>query len=173
VADLSLTKTASPAVVHKGDHTTYTIVVTNNGPDPAAGVVVRDQLPAGISYVSSSGAYNPTTGAWTVGSLAVGSSATLTITAAVGQTGSITNTADVVASNQRDPDPGNGEATVSVSAGGATPPPTVTTQTGLPAGDPGTLALWVLGTALAGFALMSMGPRATRSRRFRLRRLRR
>ena len=72
-----------------------------------------------------------------------------------------------------DPDPGNGEATVSVSAGGATPPPTVTTQTGLPAGDPGTLALWVLGTALAGFALMSMGPRATRSRRFRLRRLRR
>jgi uncharacterized repeat protein (TIGR01451 family)/fimbrial isopeptide formation D2 family protein len=170
VADLSLTKTASPAVLHKGDRTTYTIVVTNNGPDPAAGVIVRDQLPAGISYVSCSGPYDPTTGAWTVGNLAVGRSATLTITAIVGQAGSITNVADVVASDQRDPDPGNGEATAVVAAGGATPPPTMTAETGLPAGDPGSLALWVLGTALAGFALMSIGGRATRGRRFKLRR---
>jgi uncharacterized repeat protein (TIGR01451 family) len=170
VADLSLTKTASPAVVRKGDKTTYTIVVTNNGPDAAADDDARDQLPTGISYISSIGAYDPTTGAWTVGYLAVGSSATLTITATVGQTGSITNTATIVASDQRDPDPGNGEATAVVSAGAATPPPTVSVGTGLPAGDPGSLALWVLGLALTGFALMSMGPRATRGRRFRLRR---
>jgi uncharacterized repeat protein (TIGR01451 family) len=171
VADLSLTKTATPALVHVGDQTTYTIVVTNHGPDAASGVIVRDPLPAGVTYVSSSGgSYDPTTGAWTVGSLANGGSATLTITVIVGQTGSVTNTADVAASDQRDPDPGNGEARAAVSAGGATPPPTVTAETGLPPGDPGSLALWVLGTALAGFALMSMGGRVTRSRRLRLRR---
>ena len=170
VADLSLTKTASSAPVHKGDQTTYTIVVTNNGPDAASGVIVRDELPAGLSYVSSSGPYDPTTGAWPVGYLSVGNSATLTITARVGQTGSITNTAQVAASDQRDPDPANGEATAVIAAGGATPPPTVVVETGLPAGDPGSLALWVLGLALAGFALMSMGPRATRGRRLRLRR---
>jgi uncharacterized repeat protein (TIGR01451 family) len=171
VADLTLSKTANPSAVRKGDQMTYTIVVTNDGPDIATGVIVRDQLPSGVTYVSSSDpAYNPTTGAWTVGSMADGGSATLTIAARVGQTGSITNTAQVAASDQRDPDPANGEATAVISAGGATPPPTVAVETGLPAGDPGSLALWVLGLALAGFALMSMGPRATRGRRFRLRR---
>ena len=171
IADLTLSKTANPSAVRKGDQMTYTIVVTNDGPDIATGVIVRDQLPSGVTYVSSSDpAYNPTTGAWTVGSMADGGSATLTIAARVGQTGSITNTAQVAASDQRDPDPANGEATAVIAAGGATPPPTVVVETGLPAGDPGSLALWVLGLALAGFALMSMGPRATRGRRLRLRR---
>jgi uncharacterized repeat protein (TIGR01451 family) len=169
-ADLSLTKTVDEAAPDKGTQVTFEIRIVNDGPDAAAGVIVRDQLPTGISYVSSVGAYDPTTGAWTVGYLSVGSSATLTITATVGQTGSITNMAQVVASGQRDPNPDNGEATAVVSAGAATPPPTVSAETGLPAGDPGSLALWVLGLALAGFALMSMGPRAARCRRFRLRR---
>jgi Domain of unknown function DUF11 len=67
-------------------------------------VIVRDTLPAGVTYVSSSGGnYNSTTGAWTVGSLGNGGSTTLTIVVLVGQTGSIQNTAEVAASDQRDP----------------------------------------------------------------------
>ena len=101
VADLAVAKTVNPTTVHKGDKAAYTLVVTNHGPDAASGVIVRDQLPAGVTFVSSTGgAYDPHTGAWTVGNLASGSSATLTITVKIGQSGTITNTASVVASIQ-------------------------------------------------------------------------
>ena len=166
-ADLSLTKVATPTALHKGDQTTYTIVVANHGPDGATGVVVRDQLPAEVTYVSSAGGtYNPTTGAWTVGNLANGSSATLTITVRVGGTGSIINAAAVVASDQRDPNLANGRATAGVAVAGATLPPTLMNDTLGVAREPGLLALWVLGFAFAGFAIMGLGARATRNRRF-------
>ena len=48
----------------------------------ANGVQVTDLLPTGLNYVSntaSHGSYNPTTGIWTVGTLANGAYATLTI----------------------------------------------------------------------------------------------
>jgi uncharacterized repeat protein (TIGR01451 family)/fimbrial isopeptide formation D2 family protein len=170
VADLSLTKVVSVAAVHKGDQTTYTLVVTNNGPDGATGVIVRDQLPAAVTFVGSSGpAYDPTTGAWTVGNLSSGSSATITITVLVGQTGSIVNTADVVASDQRDPDPTNGEASVGVSATGATPPPTLTQGPADVPSAPGSLALWVLGLAVAGLTLIAFGSFGARSRHLKRR----
>jgi uncharacterized repeat protein (TIGR01451 family) len=80
--DLEITKTVSPASVSSGDTATYTITVTNNGPDNATGVEVTDQLPAGVTYSSdtpSQGSYNSSMGMWTVGNLAIGASATLTI----------------------------------------------------------------------------------------------
>jgi uncharacterized repeat protein (TIGR01451 family) len=170
-ADLSLTKVANPAAVVKGSHTTYTIAVTDNGPDGATGVIVRDQLPAGVTYVSSSGGkYDPKTGAWTVGSLANGHTATLKITVIVAKTGSIINTATVVASDQRDPDPANGTASAAVSANGATPPPTVAEgSTPAPQG-PGSLVLWVLGIAVAGFVLIAAGARIAYTTRVKPRR---
>jgi uncharacterized repeat protein (TIGR01451 family) len=81
--DLSVTKIISPASVSTGDTATYTITVTNNGPGDATGVEVTDQLPAGVTYSThnaSQGAYTNGTGIWTVGDLANGASATLTIT---------------------------------------------------------------------------------------------
>ena len=123
VADLALTKTVSPTTVRLGDQATYTLVVTDKGPDAASGVIVRDQLPAGVSFVSSSDSnYDPTTGAWTVGSLGSGSSASLTITVRVGQAGSIVNTAEVAALDQRDPVPADGEAVAGISAAGRDAP---------------------------------------------------
>ena len=168
VADLSLTKVATPSAVRKGDTTTYTIVVSNGGPDDATGVIVRDQLPASVTYVSSSGGdYNSTTGAWTVGSLQNGGSAALTITVHVGQAGTIANTASVVASDQRDPKSSNDAATADVSAAGPTPPPTVTDS---PLGvEPGALAPWLLGLAFAALALMASVVLASRNRSFRRR----
>ena len=84
--DLRLTKTASNLNPQDGDQVTYTITVTNYGPATATGVTATDLLPVGLTYVSnttSQGTYNELTGLWTIGTLANGASATLTITVTV------------------------------------------------------------------------------------------
>ena len=86
-ADLSITKTVSDATPNENDTISYTITVTNNGPDAATGVVVTDLLPGGVDLRRpTSPARAPTydgTGVWTVGGLANGASATLVITVTV------------------------------------------------------------------------------------------
>ncbi|HHC75283.1 MAG TPA: DUF11 domain-containing protein, partial [Thiothrix sp.] len=75
-------KTASPTSATSGDTVVYTITISNSGPGDATGVEVSDQLPAGVSYTSdtpSQGTYNSSSGIWSVGNLANGASATLTI----------------------------------------------------------------------------------------------
>jgi uncharacterized repeat protein (TIGR01451 family) len=52
-ADLSLTKTDSPDPVAAGGALTYTIKVANAGPDAATGVMVTDDLPNGVKFVSA------------------------------------------------------------------------------------------------------------------------
>src|SRR5206468_5784685 len=52
LADLALSK-SGPAAVDAAQNLTYTIVTTNNGPSDAAGVVVQDTLPAGVTFVSA------------------------------------------------------------------------------------------------------------------------
>jgi uncharacterized repeat protein (TIGR01451 family) len=129
-ADLSLTKTASSANPSVGQNVTFTITVSNAGPSTATGVTVTDLLPAGLTFVSatpSQGTYNNSTGIWTVGSVANGAKATLQVTATLTSGNSVTNTAEVTASGQPDPDstPGNGVATeddqasVTVASSGA------------------------------------------------------
>ena len=85
--DLSLTKVADKTNAKTGDTVKYTLTVTNNGPDGATGVEVKDQLPAGVTFVSASGdgTYDNATSTWTVGSVAAGAAnaKTLTITVTV------------------------------------------------------------------------------------------
>jgi len=52
-ADLSLTKSDSPDPVTVGAVLTYTILVSNAGPDPATNVVVTDDLPKQVDFVSA------------------------------------------------------------------------------------------------------------------------
>ncbi|WP_158235733.1 beta strand repeat-containing protein [Deinococcus sp. UR1] len=114
VADLSLTKTVSSATPIQGGNVTYTVTLRNDGPDPASGpavpaenVQVRDVLPAGLSFVSSSaatGTYDSATGIWSVPSPVTGDTTTLTITATVTGTGTITNVAEIISSPQPDSD---------------------------------------------------------------------
>lgn len=56
-ANLSIAKTG-PASVNAGANITYQITVTNNGVSDAQNVVVKDTLPANVSYVSSSSTNN-------------------------------------------------------------------------------------------------------------------
>ena len=114
-ADLSVAETDSPDPVTVGENLIYTVTVTNNGPDAATGVVLRDTLSEGMMHVSSTvsqGSCSQAAGVVTcdLGSLADGSSATVTIVVTSTEPGGITNTAYGEA-NETDPDPSNNTAT--------------------------------------------------------------
>jgi len=104
IADLNLTQTvdvtASTAI--------FTITVTNSGPDDAANVRVKSNLPDVASYyqfVSSSqpSTFNSTTGIWDIGTLADGASATLVIT--TNTSGTLkSHIAEIYSSDVTDPD---------------------------------------------------------------------
>ena len=110
--DLSVTKAVSDATPMVATDITFTITITNSGPDTATGVQVTDALPAGFAYVSSSatqGTYNDATGIWDVGTLLVSQTATLTLTVTVNVTGPYANYVQVTRADQTDVDstPGN------------------------------------------------------------------
>ncbi|HET9314844.1 MAG TPA: DUF11 domain-containing protein, partial [Vicinamibacteria bacterium] len=104
-ADLAITKTDGQATAVPGQAITYTIVVTNLGPDPASGATVSDPLPAGLTSASwtctaTAGSSCPPSGTGGIGaavSLPAGGSATFTLAATVqpAATGTLTNTASV------------------------------------------------------------------------------
>ncbi|MBU0655118.1 MAG: DUF11 domain-containing protein [Gammaproteobacteria bacterium] len=83
----TVTDTSGTAIttVRRGMDLIYVLTATNNGPDAATGVAVKDQLPTSLTYKSddSAGAYDSATGAWTVGDMANGESKVLKITATV------------------------------------------------------------------------------------------
>ncbi|QMU27842.1 T9SS type A sorting domain-containing protein [Adhaeribacter radiodurans] len=95
-ADIAVTNTVEPAPYIIGKPVTYTLTVTNNGPVAASNVQVTDKLDLSkLEFVSASDAANYTanTGVWNIGSLAIGASRTLTITAKPLVLGTISTTA--------------------------------------------------------------------------------
>src|SRR4029453_8367588 len=69
-ANLAIDKTVSDDTPNVGDQITFTVTLTNSGPDDATGVQVTDQLPAGLRFVTatpSQGTHNSGTGGWGVG----------------------------------------------------------------------------------------------------------
>ncbi|HEY3129262.1 MAG TPA: hypothetical protein VGL91_07375 [Acidobacteriota bacterium] len=115
VADLSISKAATPEPVTVGNKLTYSIAVANNGPSGATGVVVTDALPGGATFGSATSTQGNCTQAsgtvtCSIGTLASGASATVTIVVTPSSTGTISNTA-VVKGNENDPSPNNNSAT--------------------------------------------------------------
>lgn len=118
VADLAVTKTVNTASVIVGETVTFTITVANRGPMPATGITATDLLPAGLAFVSatpSQGSYAAGGGAWTVGALANGASATLALQVRATTAGAKTNTV-TVSGVETDPAPANNSASASLTA---------------------------------------------------------
>ncbi|WP_458403426.1 hypothetical protein [Methanobrevibacter sp.] len=102
--DVKIRKTVSSGEINYNDVITWTLNVTNAGPNKATGIVIRDVLPQGVIYVSDNtgGAYNPTTGTLTKNSLDVGETYIFTIQTRVIKTGEIVNNANVSANEHDD-----------------------------------------------------------------------
>jgi uncharacterized repeat protein (TIGR01451 family)/CSLREA domain-containing protein len=111
-ADLEISKADSPDPVTVGDNLTYTITVTNRGPDAAANVVVTDTLPSGVTFVSASPGCVHSAGVVTcnLGTIPAGDSVTITIVVTPTAPGNIVNNVSVD-SDTDDPDPANNAAT--------------------------------------------------------------
>jgi uncharacterized repeat protein (TIGR01451 family) len=82
-ASLNLAKVAAPDSARAGERFTWTLTVTNEGPSTSENVVVTDDIPSALltpAVTPSIGTYDAGTDRWTVGTLLVGQSVTMTIT---------------------------------------------------------------------------------------------
>lgn len=123
-ADLSITKTHSPEPAIAGEQLYYDLSVTNNGPDDATNVIVTDQLPPEVTFVTDN--LPPPAGCTAVGqtvtcnlgTILSGDTVFFTIKVSVnadavsdnGGPLSITNTATVGTPGATDPDLSNNTA---------------------------------------------------------------
>ena len=113
-----VSKTVNDPTPNVGETISYTVTLVDNGPNGATNVTLQDVLPAGLTFVTdipSQGTYDPASGIWTVGGVANGSSAVLTIQATVVSSNPTTNTASIAHSDQFDPNPGNNSASTVVT----------------------------------------------------------
>ncbi|GAB4470668.1 MAG: hypothetical protein Kow0088_03760 [Anaerolineales bacterium] len=106
--NLSIKKSVSPSVVTPTRIVTFTLQLNNKGPNDTTNVRVTDTLPSVFTFngAKPNSQYNPTTGLWSIGSLATGSTQTLIITATVkdGTCGQVyTNTVQGLTSDLIDP----------------------------------------------------------------------
>jgi len=125
-ADLAIAKTGPPTVV-SGSQAVYTIVVTNDGPATAADVVVTDETPPGLTFVSNAGACT-TAFPCGLGTMAPGDSRTIRSSyAASGAAGSSAVNSAAVTSPSFDPNPSDNTSSATTEFLIGTPPSTSTT----------------------------------------------
>jgi uncharacterized repeat protein (TIGR01451 family) len=135
-ANLRVTKSDSPDPVTVGSILTYTIQVTNLGPQGATGTTVTDRLPSGVDFVSASASSgscnrngrNVTCNIGAVPSATGGNTtpATVTIRVRPRRAGTLSNTAEVD-SVENDPVAANNSDTETTRVNEpSTPPPTAT-----------------------------------------------
>jgi uncharacterized repeat protein (TIGR01451 family) len=130
VADLTVTA-SGPARVTRGGTATYTITLTNNGPDAAQNVVLSDTLPAGAVNASIQSVSNPdgfsftlANGVFTSGPVTVANghqdqfTVTVSVPLSLARSAVFNDTASA-ASTTTDPNPYDNAATVIGSTGQA------------------------------------------------------
>ena len=107
--DLSLAKTVNTSITTLNGTVIFTLTLTNDNGIDATDVVVTDNLPAGLTFVSSSDPANVNVSGniltWNVGNM-LGTDApkTLQITVTAAAEGSFVNTAEITAMNETDTD---------------------------------------------------------------------
>ncbi len=132
ISDISVLKVADKTTLNVGDTVTYTITVSNAGPNNATGVTATDLLSDKLNFVSASttsGSYATSTGVWTIGHLNNSTSTVLTLVATVksGNEGAIINNSVTSSSDQQDPNSGNNTSGVDVTVNhAANHPPVIT-----------------------------------------------
>src|SRR5690606_753293 len=102
-----------------GNNVTFTVTVTNDGPETASGVVVAAVLPSGLTYVSADGlgGYDQASGLWTLPApLANGGSVVLSIVATIDGVDEACTLAQISAGTPLDGDPSDNQAEVCVAA---------------------------------------------------------
>ena len=130
LADLSLAA-SGPANGTTGTNLSYTLTVTNNGPNTANQVSLTDNVPQGTSFSSVSNSQGSCTGTYVVqcdlGTLANLGTATVTINVTALSAGAVQNTAQVSAA-QSDPNLANNTAITNTIISGQTynPVPSLT-----------------------------------------------
>lgn len=102
VVGLSPNVTVDQPTVGIGGQVTYTATVANAGPDAAPNAQAGLLLPAGMQFVSSNGNYDPVTGVWETGPIAVGGTATLTLVAQATTSGQMSLGVSQIISNTID-----------------------------------------------------------------------
>ena len=172
-ADIATTMTG-PSVVGINQQLTYTITVTNAGPNNAANVVVTNTLPAGVTLVSAPGAAGTDSAEvwWNIGTLNNSASSTLTLTVTAPATVGTLNNNVFSVSSTYDPQLGNNDgaaasATVATAVQSADVQATITGPTSAIAGinltftvlvtnlGPSTAAgVWLTNTVPVGFAIV-------------------
>lgn len=140
-ADLRVVKSDSPDPVAEGSVLTYTIQVTNLGPQAATETTVTDRLPSSVEFVSAGGGTCDRNGrnvTCDVGTLAAaGGTATVTIRVRPGKAGTLTNTASVD-SVEDDPVAANSDDAEATTVTSAPAPPAPATCRGVPVTVKGT-----------------------------------
>jgi uncharacterized repeat protein (TIGR01451 family) len=125
-ADLALSNSVSPAALNLSSNVTFTLNVTNLGPNSATAVVVTDTLPAGFTFVTASvsqGSWS-NSGNWvsaSLGTVASQGKATVTVQAIGTAAGQWTNSA-TISSGTTESNPANNTAAVAASVNS---PPTI------------------------------------------------
>jgi len=115
-ADLAVTM-STPTSAKTGSTFTYSVTVTNNGPDPALGMVTVLSVPSGLKVVSSSPTATNAFGllTWSAASLASSTSVTYNVTVQVtAKTGTTLVTTALSASGSLDPNLANNYATAKI-----------------------------------------------------------
>ena len=123
-ADLAVAMTATPAKVKRGATVTYSTVVSNIGPNTASGATLAQGLPTGMSVTSVTSSLgscsvsgSPARVSCTIGSLAAGGTATVTVKVTVtASKGSLASTA-LAQTSTWDLDGGNNSASATVVVG--------------------------------------------------------
>jgi uncharacterized repeat protein (TIGR01451 family) len=132
-ADVAISQTASPNPVVTGANVTFVITVTNRSTVNAASLVVTDNLPDSVTFVSCAATGSGVCGGSannrtvTFSSLPAGASATIRFVANVicpTPNGAVINNSVTVTSSTHDPNTSNNSGTTAVTA--SNPAPTLT-----------------------------------------------
>ena len=112
-----MTANSSPAVVAR--NITFSVTVTNMGPDAASGITVTNRLPAGVTFISTSTSQGIASRSsdlvtWTIGSLNASARALLSVVVRPTVTGVMSNFAGVQAVQPVDLNTANNTASVAI-----------------------------------------------------------